>query len=102
MGRIMTSEILNGPSWQVIAIAAIIFAGSLLTIIVGLVANYAKTLGQRVTSVERDQSKLEKLILKDYHNKDEIRQLLADLKTSIDAVHQRMDKIGFPHLHSEK
>jgi hypothetical protein len=90
-----------GPTWQTIAVGTLILAGSLLSIIVGLVAFYAKELGKRVNTVEDSQSKLEKLVLKEYHTKEEIRQLLADLKNSMNAIHSRLDRAGYPHLHGE-
>lgn len=90
----------TGPSWEVISTAAIILIASLTSVIVGMVASYAKGLGKRVDKLEDGHDELKSMVLKDYHTKLEVGQLLADLKSSLIAVHDRLDRAGFPHTHT--
>ena len=86
--------VVDGPDWQIIATGSI-------SIIVLMVAAYVKGLNGRVEDLESDFIKLQALLLKDYHTKDEIKELLSDLKISIRALHERFDRAGFPHIYQE-
>ena len=78
-----------GPDWQTIAMFCV-------GIIITLVGAYAKSISLRVTKIEDRQSRLERSILKDYHDKTEINSILQELKASIKALHERFDRAGFP------
>ena len=91
-----------GPTWQEIAIASVVLASSLLSVIIGLVANYAKSLGVRIEKAEGAHVTLEKFVLREYHTKDDIRELIGNIKSSIEAVHSRLDRAGYPRAHTEE
>ena len=82
-------QVLSGPDWQTIAVFCV-------GIIITLVGAYAKSISIRVSKLEDKQSKLERSILKDYHDKTEINDLLKELRASIKALHERFDRAGFP------
>ena len=86
--------VVDGPDWQIIATGSI-------SIIVLMITAYVKGLSGRIKEVEDDFSRLKVLLIRDYHTKDEIKDLLADLKISIRALHQRFDRAGFPHIYQE-
>lgn len=90
-----------GPSWMLIASAA-------CTLLCALIASFATGLRSRVDKVEtetkelrKDQTTLEKMILRDYHDKREISDLLAQLRDSMTAIHRRLDLARFPSFPPE-
>ena len=78
-----------GPDWQTIAVFCV-------GVIITLVGAYAKSISIRVGKLEDKFNELEVMVLKDYHNKDEINEILRDLRSSIRALHERFDRAGFP------
>lgn len=87
-----------GPSWQIIALGSV---GLLITIISTVIGAYVKGMGTRVKDLEGNMSTLKEMVLKDYHTKEEISRLLSDLRTSIEALHTRFDRAGFPASHNK-
>ena len=87
-----------GPSWQVIAVGSV---GLLVAIISTVIGAYVKGMGKRVDKLEGEVVDLGKMVLKDYHTKEEISRLLSDLRTSIEALHARFDRAGFPSSHTK-
>lgn len=82
-------QALSGPDWQTIAVFCV-------GIIITLIGAYAKSISIHVGKLEERQFKLERSILKDYHDKSEINDLLRELRSSIKALHERFDRAGFP------
>ncbi len=85
------------PSWHDIVIIAGAIITLLLGIIIAMIGSYTKTLAIRVDGLERRHSQLNNLVLSQYHNKDDIRELLADIKSRIEALHSRFDTILSQH-----
>lgn len=81
------------PSWHDI----LIISGSIITILLGIIiamiGAYAKGLGRRLDLLESRHSKLNDLVLSQYHNKDEIKSLLDDIKERVEKLHSRFDLI---------
>lgn len=65
----------------------------LLGVIVTMVGFYAKSLGHRVDLLEEAHKNLNDLVLSQYHNKDEIKDLLGEIKSRIESLHTRFDMI---------
>jgi len=83
------SQIQLGPDWQTIAVFCV-------GVIITLVGAYAKSISIRVGKLEDKFNELEIMVLRDYHNKDEINEILRELRQSIRALHERFDRAGFP------
>jgi len=81
-----------GPTWQVIALA-------LVGLVMVIATAYIKSLERRITKTEGDLVNLNALVLRDYHNKQELNAILARIETGVAAVHRRLDnefsKVGF-------
>jgi septal ring factor EnvC (AmiA/AmiB activator) len=80
-----TSQLSGGPTWQIIATA-------LLAVVATIATAYIKSLERRITKTESDLDNLNKLVLRDYHNKQELNQILARIEQGVTAVHRRLDK----------
>ena len=83
-------DLSNGPDWQIVAISSI-------TLLITVIGVYAKALAGRVDKIEESVINLHNLLYKEYHNKQDISALLADLKSGIEALHRRFDHAGFPN-----
>lgn len=81
------------PSWHDIVLIAGALIVILLGIIISMIGFYAKSLGHRVDLLEVHHKGLNDLVLSQYHNKDEIRDLLGEIKSSIAALHKRFDLV---------
>jgi hypothetical protein len=75
-----------GPSWEVIGVGAI---GLLIT----AVGWYAKGVSDRVSTLESKLGELNTAILRDYHPKSDVKNLLDEIKQSIAALHARFEKM---------
>lgn len=75
-----------GPDWQMIAMG-------LLSIVLALVANYAKNIAARVTKLEADQSSLHALVKGDYPTRHEINQSFERVEASLRGITGRLDRI---------
>jgi hypothetical protein len=75
----------RGPSWEVIGVGAV---GLLIT----AVGWYAKGVSDRVTQVERMLGEVNTALLRDYHPKADVKNLLDEIKASINALHTRFEK----------
>lgn len=78
----------GGPSWEQISL----WGGAALVALVGV---HAKSLAARVNRHEEKISSLTEMILGDYHNKNEINNMLMKIEQSVGAVHRRLDHAGF-------
>jgi hypothetical protein len=85
-----TAVITQGPTWEMIAIGCV-------TIIMSLIGAYATGVGRRVSALEHYTTELKVFILREYQNKTEADRMREELKRSLDALHQRFDRAGFPH-----
>lgn len=93
---------MNNLTWH----DGFLIAGSIITILLGIiiamVGAYAKGLSGRIDFLESRHTELNNLVLSQYHNKDEIRDLLDEIKDSIKKLHSRFDTlIQFTQLHKE-
>lgn len=74
-----------GPSWDVIAIGAV-------GLLVSSLGFYAKGISTRVDKLENKMVELQTLVLRDYHSKGDLNDILGEIKAAIKALHQRFDK----------
>jgi hypothetical protein len=79
-----------GPNWEMIAIGCV-------TLIVSIIGAYATGIGRRVAVLEHNTSELKLLIYQEFMNKTEADRMRMELKSSLDALHSRLDRAGFPH-----
>jgi len=86
-GAVMAASLAasHGPSWEVIGVGAV---GLLIT----AVGWYAKGVSDRVTQVERMLGEVNTALLRDYHPKADVKNLLDEIKQSITALHVRFEK----------
>lgn len=76
-----------GPSWQLIATA-------LFGILLSLIGGYAKGISDRVDKLAEACADLKEMVLKDYHSKEDLRDILQALKDGIhrlEAAQHRRD-----------
>jgi len=88
------------PSWHDVVLIAGAVITLLLGVIIAMIGAYTKGLASRVDSLEKRHTNLNNLVLSQYHNKDDIRELLGDIKGKIDALHNRFDLILLQHKDS--
>jgi len=75
----------GGPTWQIIAV-------SLIGIMIAIATAYIKSLERRLVKTEQDLVNLNKLMLRDYHNKEELNRILSSIQISVNALHRRFDR----------
>lgn len=76
----------SGPSWESIAVGAI-------SMLIALVAAYAKGVSNRVDRLEGKYETLNQNVLREYHTKQDLNEILGEIKSSVKALHQRFDKM---------
>ena len=79
-----------GPTWELIALGAI-------SIILALVGAYTKSISQRVEKAEDRIASINEAMLKDYHSKSDIKDMMEDLKDVVGLFHVEM-KASFKEL----
>jgi len=88
----------TGPTWQVLTIG-------LVGLMVLIATAYIKSLERRIIKTESDLENLNKLVLRDYHNKEEMNRILQRIENGVTAVHRRLDqefaKSGFHSTHGD-
>lgn len=67
---------LNGPSWQTIAIGAV-------GLFIASVGWYAKGIASRVDRLETRVAELNTIMLKEYHPKSDVREMLDEVRESM-------------------
>ena len=79
----------------------------LLGLVLALIGAYAKGLDTRLTNVEKaseyrrqEITTLRERVISEYHNKNDIAAMHTDLRNMIQAVHSRLDRLGYPALRS--
>lgn len=77
---------MNGPSWELIATGAV---GLLCAFVIG----YVRTLTVRVDRLDDRFTTLNTNVLRDYHSKNDLNEILGEIKSSVKALHQRFDKM---------
>lgn len=82
-----------GPSWEAVAVIGGSIITLLISIVIALIAAYAKSLGRRLETLENSHRTLNDRVLSQYHDKNETNTLLSDVKNSVSALHQRFDLI---------
>ena len=84
---------MNNLTWHDV----FLITGSVITILLGIIiamiGAYAKGLGKRIELLEARHTQLNNLVLSQYHNKDEIKSLLDDIKDRVEKLHSRFDLI---------
>lgn len=83
----------TGPTWEVVAVAGGTIITILLSIIISLIAAYAKGLGKRIDILEVAHHNLNDRVLSQYHDKTETNRLLGEVKESIVSLHGRFDML---------
>lgn len=63
--------------------------GVLLTV----VGAYVKGQNGRLEKLENNYAELHRLVLRDYHSKHDLQDILGEIKSSVKALHQRFDDI---------
>jgi len=63
--------------------------GVLLTV----VGAYVKGQNGRLEKLENNYAELHRLVLRDYHSKHDLADILGEIKSSVKALHQRFDDI---------
>lgn len=76
----------SGPSWESIAVGAI-------SMVIMLVAAYAKGVSNRVDRLDEKYNQLNQNVLREYHTKQDLNEILGEIKSSVKALHQRFDKM---------
>lgn len=76
----------QGPSWESIAVGAI-------SMLIALVAAYAKGVSNRVDKLDQKYDALNQNVLREYHTKQDLNEILGEIKSSVKALHQRFDKV---------
>lgn len=76
----------TGPSWESIAVGAI-------SMLIALVAAYAKGVSNRVDKLDEKYTALNQNVLREYHTKQDLNEILGEIKSSVKALHQRFDKM---------
>lgn len=76
----------SGPSWESIAVGAI-------SMLIALVAAYAKGVSNRVDKLDEKYTALNQNVLREYHTKQDLNEILGEIKSSVKALHQRFDKM---------
>jgi len=85
----------TGPTWEMIALG-------LVSILVAIIGGYARGVRTKVEKLETRIETVERSLLREYHTKVEISELLASIKESIRALHERFDRAGFPHIYTKE
>jgi len=75
----------GGPTWQIIAV-------SLIGLLIVIATAYIKSLERRLIQAEKDIVAVNKLVLRDYHNKEELNRILTSIQSSVVALHRRFDR----------
>lgn len=62
-------------------------------VILTVVGAYVKGQNGRLEKLENNYSELHRLVLRDYHSKHDLADILGEIKSSVKALHQRFDDI---------
>ena len=73
----------TGPSWESIAVGAV-------SMLIALVAAYAKGVSNRVDKLEARQAELNTVLLKEYHPKSDVREMVDEVRESMKLFHVEM------------
>lgn len=76
----------KGPTWEMIAVGAI-------SMVIMLIAAYAKGVSNRVDKLDEKYTALNHNVLREYHTKQDLNEILGEIKSSVKALHQRFDKM---------
>lgn len=79
-----------GPSWELIAMAAV-------SLVVTLVAVYQRGMASRIDRLESAQTRLNEALLREYHSKQDVREMMDGLKAVVNLFHVDM-KASFKEL----
>lgn len=85
-GAVYAASSASGPSWESIAVGAI-------SMLIALVAAYAKGVSNRVDKLDEKYTSLNQNVLREYHTKQDLNEILGEIKASVKALHQRFDKM---------
>lgn len=79
-----------GPTWELIALGAV-------SMVVALIGAYAKGVSSRVERIESRVAAINEAMLKDYHPKSDVKDMMEDLKEVVSLFHVEM-KSNFKEL----
>lgn len=79
-----------GPSWELIALGAV-------SMVIALIGAYAKGLSGRQDKFDAKLSELNDALLRNYHPKPDVKEMLDDLKEVVGLFHVEM-KASFREL----
>ena len=75
----------GGPSWQLIATA-------LFGILLSIIGGYAKGISTRVDALAEACNDLKELVLTQYHNKDDLKGILQELRDGIRRIEEAQNR----------
>lgn len=88
----------NGFAPEIGGISLEFWAGIIFTVLLALIAGYARGIEKRVSLIEFDNRQLQsqisgirEMVKGEYHPKDEVHDLLAKLERNVDSLHRRFD-----------
>lgn len=88
----------NGFEPEIGGLSLEFWGGIVFTVLLALVAGYARGIEKRVSLIEFDNRQLQsqisgirEMVKGDYHPKSEVSELLREIKDSQDSLHRRMD-----------
>ena len=91
----------NGFSPEIGGISLEFWAGIIFTVLLALIAGYARGIEKRVSLIEFDNRHLQsqisgirEMVKGEYHPKDEVHEQIAEVKKAIDSLHRRFDYFG--------
>lgn len=85
-GVVYAASSASGPSWEFIAIGSI-------GLLISLIGAYAKGVSNRVDRLSEKYESLNQNVLREYHTKQDLNEILGEIKLSVKALHQRFDKM---------
>lgn len=86
----MVENLMPGPTWELIALGAV-------SMVVALIGAYAKGVSSRVERIESRVAAINEAMLKDYHPKSDVKDMMEDLKEVVSLFHVEM-KSNFKEL----
>jgi hypothetical protein len=100
IGMVIAGMAKAGPP-NGVAVSVEFWVGLGFSVVLALVAGYARGIEKRVAMVEFDNrqqqskiSELREMVKGDYHPKDEVHDQFSEIKSSIQALHRRLDYIA--------
>lgn len=87
----------TGPTWESVSVIGGTIITILLSVVIAMVAAYAKSLDRRLSTLEGLHKSLNDRVLSQYHDKTETNTLLGEVKNRVEALHTRFDMLLNQH-----